>query len=233
MLGFATQPRVQFAAELPGNVAAAREAMKAGNGFDGQPLTPRKRAVLIADTLLANHFLREWPSIVVTPPTILVRDTLTIHRTGRTIDIIHHGRAQTDGALSVFVREDSVLAVGDLVGWPIPYSSPKAFVREWAVSLKQMQKLGARVMIPGHGEPIRDTVSVARLIATLEELQRQADDAVRDGLDLAAFRQKLNLRDHRLAFTGGDAALDELWRSYFLFMSAARAHEQAATRRKE
>ena len=98
------------------------------------------------------------------------------------------------------------------------------------MSLRGMQRLGAKVIVPGHGEPIRDAVPVTRLIATLEELDRQATQAVADKLDLAAFRQKLNLREHRLAFTGGDPALDELWRSYFLFMSAARAHEQAAAR---
>ena len=78
MLHFATAPRRQFIHDLPGNVAAARTAMAAGKGFDGQPLTRRKHDILIADTLLANHVIAEFPKIVLTPPTSTVRDKLTL-----------------------------------------------------------------------------------------------------------------------------------------------------------
>jgi hypothetical protein len=69
---------------------------------------------------------------------------------------------------------------------------------------------------------------VSRLIGVLADLRRQADDAVKAGLTLEAFRARLDVREHRLAFTQGDPALDELWSSYFLFMSAARAFEESA-----
>ena len=228
MLHFATGPRTQFARELPGNVAFARKSMGEGKGFDGRPLTPRKREVLVADTLLANHFVAEYPRIRVTPPTLLVRDRMTIHRDGKTIDIIYHGPAETEGDLTVFIREDGILAAGDLVGWPIPYASPLTFVGGWADALRDVQKLGARVIVPGHGEVIRDTLPVTRLIDVLADVRRQADDAVKAGLTLEAFRARLDVREHRLAFTQGDPALDELWSSYFLFMSAARAFEESA-----
>jgi glyoxylase-like metal-dependent hydrolase (beta-lactamase superfamily II) len=227
MLDFATGPRTQFARELPGNVAFARKAMGEGKGFDGQPLTPRKRAILVADTLLANHFVAEFPKIRVTPPTVVVRDRMTIHRPGKTIDITYHGPAETEGDLSVFIREDGILAAGDLVSWPIPYASPLTFVGGWAEALRSMQALGARVIVPGHGEVIRDTVAVSRLIGVLTELERQAGDAAKAGLTLEEFRKRLDLREHRRAFTGDDPALDELWNAYFLFMSASRAFDEA------
>ena len=236
MLDFATGPRTQFARELPGNVAFARKSMGEGKGFDGKPLTPRKREILVADTLLANHFVAEFPRIRVTPPALLVPDRMTIHRQGKTIDIIYHGPAETEGDLSVFIREDGILAAGDLVGWPIPYASPLTFVGSWADALRDVQKLGARVIVPGHGEVIRDTMPVVRLIGVLEDLRRQAEDAVKAGLTLDAFRARLDVAEHRRGFTGGDPALDELWSSYFLFMSAGRAFEEASgkvTRRPE
>ena len=236
MLTFATGPRTQFARDLPGNVAFARKSMGEGKGFDGQPLTPRKRAILVADTLLANHFVGEFPQIRVTAPAVVVRDRMTIHREGKTIDISYHGPAETEGDLTVFIREDGILAAGDLVSWPIPYASPLTFVGGWADALRSIQTLGARVIVPGHGEVIRDTVPVSRLIGVLTDIKRQADDAAKTGLTLEEFRKRLDLREHRRAFTGDDPALDELWNSYFLFMSASRALEEAtgkATRRSD
>ena len=227
MLHFATTPRQQFVRDLPGNVAAARGAMAAGKGFDGQPLTPRKHDILVADTLLAKHFLAEFPKIVLTPPTITVRDKLTLYRDGKTIDITYHGPGETEGDLTVFVREDGILASGDLVGWPIPSASPLTFVGDWAAALRSIQSLGARVIVPGHGEVIRDTVPVTRLIAALTEVKRQADNAAKEGLSLDSLRARLNVREQRLAFTAGDPALDELWRSYFLFMATSRAYDEA------
>ena len=227
MLNFATAPRRQFIHDLPGNVAAARTAMAAGKGFDGQPLTPRKHDILVADTLLANHVIAEFPKIVLTPPTITVRDKLTLYRDGKTIDITYHGPGETEGDLTVYVREDGILAAGDLVGWPIPYASPLTFVAGWAAALRDIQSLGARVIVPGHGDVIRDTVPVTRLIAALTEVKRQADSAVMEGLSLDSLRARLNVREHRLAFTAGDPALDELWRSYFLFMATSRAYDEA------
>ena len=91
------------------------------------------------------------------------------------------------------------------------------------------------MILPGHGEVIRDTVPVTRLIAALTEVKRQADNAVMEGLSLDRLRARLNVREQRLAFTAGDPALDELWRSYFLFMATSRAYDEAtakAARRK-
>ena len=227
ILNFATTPRAQFVRDLPGNVATVRTLMAQGKGFDGMALTPRKREILVADTLLANHFLAEYPKIRLTPPDVLVRDRLTIHRPGKTIDVVYHGPAQTEGDLTVFIREAKILAAGDLVGWPIPYASPLAFIGGWANALRSIEALRPSVIVPGHGELIRDTVPITQLIAVLTDVKRQAEEAAKAELTLDDFRKRLDLREHRRAFTGGDSALDELWNSYFVFMASARAFEEA------
>lgn len=215
--------RAQFAKALPANVAYARSQMLAGKGFDDLPLTPRKRDVLIADTLLANRFVAEVPSIQVTPPTITVSDRMVIERPGRTIEIRYLGRGHTEGDLVVFLREDGILAAGDLVGAPVPYAGT-GFVAEWAETLERLDDLHARVLVPGHGPVIRDTTTVPLLARALRGVDSVVRRGVADSLDVQTIVARTAMNDVRSAFTHGDSGYDELWQLYFLAAAVQRAH---------
>ncbi len=215
--------RAQFAKALPGNVAYARSQMLAGKGFDDLPLTPRKREVLIADTLLANRFVAEVPTIRVTPPTITVSDRMVIERPGRTIEIRYLGRGHTEGDLVVFLREDGILAAGDLVGAPVPYAGT-GFIAEWVETLDRLRALRASVIVPGHGPVIRDTTTVPLLASALLAVDSAARRGVADSVGVPKIVARTALDDTRNAFTHGDSGFDELWRLYFLTAAVQRAH---------
>jgi glyoxylase-like metal-dependent hydrolase (beta-lactamase superfamily II) len=215
--------RAQFAKSLPGNVAYARSQMRAGKGFDDLPLTPRKREVLIADTLLANRFVAEVPSIRVTAPTITVSDRLVIERPGRTIEIRYLGRGHTEGDLVVFLREDGILAAGDLVGAPVPYAGT-GFIAEWAETLERLGAMRPRVIVPGHGPVIRDTTTVPLLARALREVDGAVRRGVADSLSVQKIVAGTIMDETRNAFTHGDSGFDELWQMYFLSAAAQRSH---------
>jgi cyclase len=229
IMEFGVTARAQFLKAIPGYIEFTRKQIAAGQGFDGQPLTPAKQAILAADTLLALRFLSESPGIRSIAPTLHVPQRMTIARPGKTIDVMHFGPANTDGDLVVFVREHGVLAAGDQIGWPVPYASPTSHVTGWVRSLACIKALQPRVIIPGHGEPVRTLEPIDRLTAALESVDAQVRTAI--GLlgvaaPLDSVRRRVNLANERRGFTNGEPSLDELWRSYFVAMAVQQSYAE-------
>jgi glyoxylase-like metal-dependent hydrolase (beta-lactamase superfamily II) len=81
-------------------------------------------------------------------------DTLSLTIGNETIALFH-GRGETDDATFIWLPKHRVLASGDFVAWVFPNAgNPRKVQRyapDWAAALRQMQGLGAEVLIPGHG----------------------------------------------------------------------------------
>jgi glyoxylase-like metal-dependent hydrolase (beta-lactamase superfamily II) len=73
---------------------------------------------------------------------------------GRRLLIGLEKNAATEGDVWVLDRASGVLATGDLVTLPVPFldtASPEG----WAAALDRLVKVDARIVVPGHGEPMR------------------------------------------------------------------------------
>ena len=57
----------------------------------------------------------EWREIVITPPTVLVGDAMTLDLGGTTAELLHLGRGHTDNDLLVHLPASGVWLTGDLV----------------------------------------------------------------------------------------------------------------------
>jgi alkyl sulfatase BDS1-like metallo-beta-lactamase superfamily hydrolase len=116
----------------------------------------------------------KWPTDYVYPDTYF-EDRFTVSA-GTVKFECHHGRGETDDASWVYIPQRKVLCTGDFIIWAAPNAGnpQKAvrYAREWAEALRAMVKVGAEVLLPGHGVPIFGALRVRQVLTdTADYLQ--------------------------------------------------------------
>ena len=93
---------------------------------------------------------------------------------------LRHGRGETDDHTWTWVPERRVLCTGDFFIWASPNAgNPQKVQRyplEWARALRAMDALGAELLLPGHGYPIRGAARVHQALAETAELLESLHD---------------------------------------------------------
>lgn len=126
---------------------------------------------------------------------------LVLHRGERTIEILHFGRANTAGDAIVWLPRERIVATGDVVVRPTPYGFG-SYPRAWTETLHRILELPFDVLVPGHGEVLRDGRYVSALIELMESVAEQTCAAVAAGTDdVEALREVVDLSafDERIA----------------------------------
>lgn len=162
-------------------------------------LSPSRVGFLPSLELMRDELKRT----VIEPPDLLVSDSLVLERGDREIHILHPGRGNTPGDLVLWLPDEKILASGDLVVEPIPYGFG-SFPRDWIATLDRLAAFDFAILVPGHGALQRDTAYVERLQALLTEVRRQVGESVRQGLDLEATREALDISAFEREFAGSD-----------------------------
>ena len=136
--------------------------------------------------------------LVLTKPTVLFSDRLTIDLSDLTLNLVYFGRAHIESDILIYVPELRLLAVGDLffkVYFPsLRYA--RADVPRWFQSLDGLPaglKAVERV-ISGHGEPMSGDELRAQ-VAYLRGIWEGVAAARRDGLTLAATKERIPFDD--------------------------------------
>src|SRR5689334_4811618 len=122
-----------------------------------------------------------WPSDYVYPDTYF-DDRFTVSAGSIKFEC-HHGRGETDDACWVYIPQRKVLCTGDFIIWASPNAGnpQKAvrYARDWAEALRAMVKVGAEVLLPGHGVPVFGALRVRQVLTdTAEYLQSLYDQTV-------------------------------------------------------
>ena len=114
----------------------------------------------------------------------------------RAVHLIELGPAHTHGDTIAHVPDAGVVFTGDLLfieGTPIMWAGP---VANWLAACEEIIKLGARVLVPGHG-PVTDESGVRdvqRYLTYVRDEARQRfgagmdEDAAADDIDIGDFR---------------------------------------------
>lgn len=131
------------------------------------------------------------PSEWVRPDTTF-REKMTV-RVGDDQIEMRHDKGETDDHLWAWLPERKAICAGDFLIWMFPNAgNPQKVQRyplEWAHALRQMQAMGAELMLPAHGLPI---AGKKRIDGVLDAMARALEGLVEDVLGLMNQGAKLN-----------------------------------------
>ena len=130
--------------QVPAEIAALEAALGRATGAD-------ERAKIQRDLGLARAYLGEVRALEPALPTIAFEQTMTLYRRDREIQLLHLGRAHTEGDVFVYLPREKVVITGDaLIGWT-PYMGD-GYPEDWAGTLDRLAQLDFTHIIMGHGD---------------------------------------------------------------------------------
>ena len=176
-----------------------------------------ERIVRYKDEIAPQYALARVPK-----PTKVIDGDLTLDLDGRKIEILHLGHANTEGDLVMWLPGAKIVATGDMVVHPSPYAfnmPPRAY----AATLKSLNTLGYKTLVPGHGDIQRNSDYVDLLISVSEELADKRDALVEEGVSPEDMAARLDQSHHEEAFVGKVNGYHGFFDGYFAkpFIAAA------------
>lgn len=186
--------------ELPEYVRGLEAAEKAEPAGSPRLADLRHR---LAD---ARFFLNEKKAVRHTLPDTTFTEKLEVDLGGRKVQVLHHAPAVTPGDAFLFLPEEKLLVTGDLLVNPISFAL-SSYPAGWIATLERLDALDARLIVPGHGEPLRDESHLHATLELLRLLAREGKAAREAGLDVDAAKEKIlrleSLLALRAKITGG------------------------------
>jgi glyoxylase-like metal-dependent hydrolase (beta-lactamase superfamily II) len=156
-------------------------------------------------------------------PTLTFERDLTLHLGDRTVELHYLGRGNTRGDIVVYVPESKVLATGDLVVNPVPFSLG-SYLGDWIETLAAVSEFDADFVITGHGPVQHDMEYVLSVRGLLQAVMAQVKDAAERGLTLEETREAVNLSEYQTQFAGDDAMRNRFFTAYFETPAVERAY---------
>jgi glyoxylase-like metal-dependent hydrolase (beta-lactamase superfamily II) len=190
----------------PAELARLRKELAAGKSATGAALTDDQRKAHSELIAIYDSFITDMKVTPLIPGTLLVQDSLVLQRGDRSIVVKYLGRGNTAGDLVVHLPRERIVATGDLVVHPIPFSF-FSHLGDWPRTLRALQALDAAAIMPGHGPIMTDWSYVDQLIPLIESTWEQVSRAVASGADLETTRKQVNLERFRDIFAGTDERL--------------------------
>jgi cyclase len=204
----------------PGNVERAPKeierfiaAFKQGKAKDGHTLSEDEKKLY--QTVIPNleSMLAEFKTMAYQPPTLTFADQIVIDLGNREVRVMHLGRGNTPGDAIAYLPKEKIIAAGDLLVHPVPYTYD-GYPDEWARTLYKMDELDAREIVPGHG-PILHDKTYLNLVA---DLMQSVVDQVRARIrqigfpgshSLGEMKGFVDVTSFRQRFAGADEDLQE------------------------
>ena len=113
--------------------------------------------------------LRRLEHLEIILPTLTFERSVILHRGGRELEIFFFGRGHTDGDVVLYIPDQKVAFLGDLLFHKfIPFAGD-GYMAEWQKTLEAVEKLGASTFVPGHGA-VTDAAGVAEFKNFLRDL---------------------------------------------------------------
>jgi cyclase len=207
--------RDQFHRAIPDVLDRFRKTLQTGQTIAGKPLSDEQRRSLESDLHLGEGYATVPDDFVAILPDIAVHDNYSIRDKGCAVDVISLGNAHTTGDLVVYLPEQSVAFVGDIVGSPVPLvGAEQSRVRDWSGTLKRVRDLGAAVVVPGHGPLMRDNVQIDKTIELMTAVTQRVNAARSKGGSLEEARARIDLSDFRRQFAGDSEVNGALFDAY-------------------
>jgi glyoxylase-like metal-dependent hydrolase (beta-lactamase superfamily II) len=119
--------------------------------------------------------------------------------------LLHLGRGNTAGNVVVYLPKEKILMSGDLRVSPVPFTF-NGYPVGWIGTLKKMDRMDADVIVPGHGEVMRDKTFLHLVIEVMKAVVAQVHGQIRldDDVPLDKVKKAVDLKAFVKKFSGGD-----------------------------
>ncbi|MHA2392140.1 MAG: alkyl sulfatase dimerization domain-containing protein [Promethearchaeota archaeon] len=176
-------------------------------------------------------------------PTLTYKDALTIE-IGDVKVQLKHNRGETDDHTWVYFPDTEMLCTGDLFMWSVPNAGNpqkvQRYANEWAVSLREMEKLNPKILCPGHGVPIigkeRIKEGLINTALLLESLHTHTLELMNKGVSLDEILHTVKTPDELLKKPYLKPVYDEpefivrnIWRLYGGWYDGTPSHLKPAS----
>jgi glyoxylase-like metal-dependent hydrolase (beta-lactamase superfamily II) len=176
---------------------------------------------------MARFFLEEKRSVRHVLPDVTFTSTLDLHLGNRHVQVRHHERAVTPGDAFLVLPKERIVITGDLVVNPIPFAL-SVYPTGWLKTLEALDAIDASLIVPGHGEPLRDERLLHATMDVFRILLREGRAAREKGIEVDAAKSAIlpSLATPRSVITGGDAALDRQFDTYVVDWFLHRVYDE-------
>jgi glyoxylase-like metal-dependent hydrolase (beta-lactamase superfamily II) len=212
--------------DFPVYVSDIRAAVARGTRKSGKPLSDDEKRYYGRQADELEAATRQLPQMAYAKADLLFDGELHFDLGGREVRVMHLGRGNTGGDTVVLVPDVKVVASGDLVVYPTPYSFG-SWMEEWPRTLEKLKALGATSIVPGHGPVLHDSRYIDAVAELIQETRRQVGAAAREGLSLDDTRKRVDLDRFRQLLAGDDFWRRQAFDQFFLAPAVAQAYKEA------
>ena len=193
-------------AQLPGYIGQLEKRVAAGEAAATPPANLPQLKESLAN---AKYFLEQKRSVHHTLPTRTFHDKLTLKLGDREVQLLHVDRGVTPGDTFLYLPKERIVVSGDLLVNPVSFAL-SAYPSGWIKTLEFIDALDASIIVPGHGDPLRDEALLKATTTTLKALQTRGADAKARGLDPDAARAEImpHIKELMVQITGDVPAVN-------------------------
>ncbi len=162
-------------------------AIQTGRLADGSPLTAAARARKEASIAMAGQFAAEVAALPRVLPNLTYRDEMTFW-SGRREFRLMSLTGDATGSTVLYLPGNKVLVTGDVLvspedgNGPPPWTTNSYAVTPWLESLRRLEALDAKVLVPGQGPVMHDKVYLRRTIDLFAAILDQVHTALERGI---------------------------------------------------
>lgn len=154
------------------------------------------------------------------------QDRLRLDDPLRPVELRFLGRANTDGDAVAWLPRQRIIVSGDIVVSPIPFAYG-AWPGEWLEAIAKLKAFDFKILVPGHGDAMRDARYLDRLSALIAEGQTKVATLVKQDLSLDDVQKQVDLTQQAAIFSDGDPwrarLFDQYWRQPFIDSAVKQA----------
>jgi glyoxylase-like metal-dependent hydrolase (beta-lactamase superfamily II) len=181
-------------------VDRATKALASGKKRDGNLLSEVERRAVEKQEAQGKAMVAEAESFHPQLPNLTFSEGVTLDLGGREVRVFHPGRGNTAGDVVTFLPKERILATGGLVVHPVPYTFD-GYPSDWIRTLGRLADLEPAVLIPGHGDVLRDLAYLRQLRDLMQSVVGQVRAAfsqspfpelkeVANKMDVKAFKER-------------------------------------------
>jgi glyoxylase-like metal-dependent hydrolase (beta-lactamase superfamily II) len=172
-------------------------------------------------------FFEQKKNVHLVLPNVTFTDRMEIELGERHVEILNYGRGVTPGDTFVYLPEERLLLLGDLIVNPITFAL-SGFPTEWLRVLEKIDALEVTTIVTGHGAPLHDKALLHATMDVFRVLLKEGKAAKEKGLSPDQAKDAIfpGLHDLMVTITGDRPPLNDAFKSQLVDWYLHRVYDE-------